>query len=96
MTIFRSNCSASSIAARRSSSDFAFEIPTLDPRFAGFTKTGNRSSFVTRAAMPFASAFHSRRSTTRYGPTGSVWAMNSVFITALSMPTADPSTPAPT
>jgi len=40
MTILRSNCSASSIALPRSAADFAFEMPTLDPRFAGLTKTG--------------------------------------------------------
>jgi hypothetical protein len=40
MTIFLSNRSATSIASWKLSSFFAFEMPTLDPRFAGLTKTG--------------------------------------------------------
>ena len=40
MTILRSNSAATRIASCSSSSFFAFEMPTLDPRLAGFTNTG--------------------------------------------------------
>ena len=59
MTTFRSNWSASSIAALKSASDFAFEIPTLEPRLAGLTNTGYRNSSRTRCLMPAGSRSHS-------------------------------------
>ena len=40
ITTLRSKSNASRIAAASDSSDVALEIPTLDPRLAGFTNTG--------------------------------------------------------
>ena len=59
-TILRSNSAASAIAVRSSAACFAFEMPTLDPRLAGFTNTGKprRSTTVCRTralvALPVA------------------------------------------
>ena len=40
MTILRSNEPASSMASISPGRAFAFEMPTLDPRLAGFTNIG--------------------------------------------------------
>ena len=47
-TILRSNSAARLIAVRSSAACFAFEMPTLDPRFAGFTNTGKPRRSTTR------------------------------------------------
>ena len=61
---------------------------------AGFTNTGYPSSRCTRAVIDEASRSHSRRITVRCFTMGSPDAAKSVFITALSIPTAEPTTPA--
>jgi hypothetical protein len=40
ITTLRSKSNASFIAAASPASDVAFEMPTLEPRLAGFTNTG--------------------------------------------------------
>ena len=65
MTILRSKLPASAIASRRPAASFAFEMPTLDPRFAGFTNIGYFSAFSRSAATWSLSAVHSCRRTTR-------------------------------
>ena len=71
-------------------------MPTLDPRFAGLTNTGYPSCPVTRAITVAGADIHSSRSTTRYFACGNPRAANTSLATALSMPTAEASTPAPT
>src|SRR6058998_1097091 len=71
-------------------------MPTLEPRFDGFTKHGKPVTSRTRRATGSGRSRHSRRSTTVYSTIGSPCAENTAFIVALSMPTAEASTPAPT
>jgi hypothetical protein len=94
-TALRANENASSIAASRFATDFTFEMPTEDPRVAGLTKTG-RPRPSTRSRTDSAVRSHTGSGTTSYGPTGRPAAENSTFCTALSMPTAEARTPAPT
>ena len=94
-TILRSNCAARSIAARSPSRVFAFEMPTLEPRLAGLTNSGYAERRRHRAQRPRPRSRASRaRSTTRMRTTGSPRAAKTTFIIALSMPTAEASTPA--
>jgi len=71
-------------------------MPTLEPRFDGFTKQGKPVTSATRRATRSGRSRHSCRSTTVYSTIGRPWAEKTAFIVALSMPTADASTPAPT
>ena len=71
-------------------------MPTLEPRFDGFTKHGNPVTSRTRRATWSGRSRHSRRRTTVYSTIGSPCAEKTAFIVALSMPTAEASTPAPT
>ena len=71
-------------------------MPTLDPRFEGFTKHGKPMASATRARTRSGASRHSARMTTRCSTMGSPWAANTAFIVALSMATAEASTPAPT
>ena len=72
-------------------------MPTLEPRLAGLTKQGYPSSSATRrrqapgVGRPLVVAQDDR-----CGTTGSPWARNTAFIVALSIPTAEARTPAPT
>ncbi len=97
MTILRSNSAASSIAVRSSVACLAFEMPTLDPRLAGLTNTGkprlvdDRVEHGALVALPVALE-HDLVVAHAADPR----AANTSFIAALSMPTADASTPAPT
>ena len=70
-------------------------MPMLDPPRAGLANAGKpRSS--TRASTPAGSVSHSRRVTVVPGVTGSPAAARTTFMKALSMPTAEASTPEPT
>ncbi len=70
-------------------------MPTEDPSVAGFVKTGNPRPAM-RADTPSGSSSHPGSRTTSYGTTARPDAANSAFCTALSIPIADPRTPAPT
>ena len=74
----------------------AFEIPTDDPRFAGFTNTGYFSLLSTSFWTFFGALSQSLRSTVTCFTMGSPAALNNDFMTSLSMPAAEPRTPAPT
>ena len=81
-------------ARRRSSArSCAFETPTDEPRFAGFTKHGYPSSASTRSANATPS-WPSRNDAD--AATRKPHAANARFIITLSIPTAEPTTPAPT
>ena len=62
--------------------------------FAGFTKTVGPSSATNRSSSPGSS--RSRRRTVRHAGWGMPSASSTVFAIALSMATAEPSTPDPT
>ena len=94
--IFRSCRAASRIAPGSAAASGTFEIPTEEPRFEGLTKQGKPSVSATRRATGAGSSRHSRRATTRYSTIGRPWAAKTAFIIALSMPTAEARTPAPT
>ena len=64
MMIFLSYAKASSMAASSCSVLDTFEMPTLDPKFAGLTKTGSPSRLATSVRTPEVSAFHVRSRTT--------------------------------
>ena len=72
-------------------------MPTLDPRLAGLTNSGNASRASERVAdagavaQPLARADHGV-----VDDCGRPRAAKTTFIIALSMPTADASTPQPT
>ena len=68
-------------------------MPMEEPRFEGFTYTGNESSFITRLSTPARLRFHSERSTHTSLSTGKPQALNMRFMAILSMPSAEPSTP---
>ena len=95
MTILRSNCSASSIAVVElgvrcglRDADARAEVGRLDEHRIAQLVCGRAS------VIAAGSRSHSRRSTDEMRDDGRPAAANSVFITALSMPTADPRTPA--
>ncbi len=70
-------------------------MPIEDPPRAGFTNSGKPSS-ATRWVMPSGSRYHSRAVTVTDFITGSPAAASTTFMYALSMLTAEASTPAPT
>ena len=74
----------------------AFEIPTDDPRFAGFTKTGYFSLLSTSFCTFFGSRSNWLRNTVTCFTMGNPAARNKDFMMSLSMPAEEPSTPAPT
>ena len=74
----------------------AFEIPTDDPRFAGFTKTGYFSLLSTSFSTFLGLHSNRPRSTVTCFTMGNPAARNKDFIMSLSMPAEEPSTPAPT
>ena len=78
----------------------AFEIPTDDPRFAGFTKTGYFSLLSTSFCNFFGASFDMPsnwlRKTVTCFTMGNPAARNNDFMMSLSMPAEEPSTPAPT
>ena len=84
------------MAAPSSSRSLTFEIPTEEPRFAGLTKTGYFNSDSICFLTFFASASHRLRNTVTCFTMGSPAAEKSRFITSLSIPAAEPRTPAPT
>ena len=84
------------MAAGSSARLWTLEMPTLEPRLAGFTKSGYSSAFSIWRVQRLGSAFHSARVRARYGVCGRPAAAKSFFITSLSMPAAEPSTPEPT
>src|SRR6185436_5521859 len=69
---------------------------TLDPRFAGFTNTGKPSFETIVPIIPRSSRRQSRTRNAWYSQIGRAAALNIIFIAALSIPTADARTPAPT
>ncbi len=77
------------MAARNSSQLRAFEIPTEEPKFAGFTNIGYPHGAHSRGRS-------SPRRSVMYSATGNPRSFASRFITSLSIATDDPSTPAPT
>ena len=81
------------MAASSSARSCALDTPTDEPMLAGLTKQGRPSSRSTRAQNPATSP--PSRSGRKRG-VGSPQATNARFIITLSMPTAEPSTPAPT
>ena len=91
----RSNSRAVSIAGTSSAGVLTLEMPTLEPRLAGFTNTGKPSAAMP-ARTPSRLRVHSARTNARAWTTGNPAAANNTFITALSMPAADASTPGPT
>ena len=92
----RSWRAASATAAAKASGALTLLMPTLEPRLAGFTKQGNPIWAATAASTVAGAAAHSCRFSDRYGTTGRPWARNMSFMATLSMPSAEPSTPAPT
>ena len=95
-TSLRSYFAARSSAGRNSLRLCALEMPTDEPRLAGFTKTGYLSAAST-CAMAFRGArSHSARSSVTCLTMGNLAWAKSRFITSLSMPAAEPSTPEPT
>src|SRR5262245_58580966 len=70
-------------------------MPTDEPSDAGLVNNGNPSALA-RARTPSRSSSHSGSPTTTYGTTGSPAEAHRAFCIALSMPSALPSTPAPT
>jgi hypothetical protein len=96
MTILRSKPAATSMAGPSSAASCAFEMPTLDPRFAGLTNSGNPSVSAAVRAIASLDAAHCVAVTLIDSHTFNPRAANSTFMTALSMPTADASTPQPT
>ena len=86
---------ASGIAESSCSGSFTFVMPTEDPSAAGFTNIGYPSRCA-RACTPSRSRSHTGSSTTSKGTTARPASRNRTFCTALSIPTAEPRTPAPT
>ena len=84
------------MAAGSSAAALTLLMPTLEPRLQGFTKQGTPTASTTSRARAVRRARQSRRRTITCSTTGRPWARNTVFIVALSMPTAEASTPAPT
>ena len=76
--------------ASSSARSCTFEIPTDDPRFAGFTNIGNGSRGTTSAVSSVP------RDSVTYSTTGSPRSRQTRFIISLSMERDDASTPAPT
>ena len=74
----------------------ALLMPTDDPRFAGFTNRGYFSLLSTSFSTFFGSFFHAPRRMVTCFTMGIPAAMNNDFIMSLSMPAAEPRTPAPT
>src|SRR5665811_668174 len=70
-------------------------MPRLEPARAGFTKTG-RPRPATVSVQTVGLASHAPGRSTANRPMGRPCAANSSFMTCLSMPTAEASTPAPT
>ena len=70
--------------------------PSEEPARAGLTNTGNSSRSCTRSTTADGLSSHSRGFTTTYGATGRPWPAKTSFMYALSIPTAEASTPAPT
>src|ERR1041384_5279460 len=94
--IFRSYLAASSSAGPSSERLWTFDMPTLDPRLAGFT---NKGYFIIRSMSEivlFGEALKDSDVNQTYGVTGIFTCSQSCFVTTLSIPTLDPSTPAPT
>ena len=71
------------------------EMPTLEPRLAGLTNSG-KPSVAMPASTPARLRVHSARTNERESTIGRPAAANNTFITALSMPAAEASTPGPT
>ena len=70
-------------------------MPMLDPARAGLAKEGKPRSSM-RARQPTGSCSHSVRVTTMPGVTGRPADSSTTFMNALSIPTAEASTPEPT
>ena len=71
-------------------------MPTLEPRFEGFTKQGKPMAAAMRRSTADGARRHSARRTTACSTMGRPCARKMVFIVTLSIPTAEASTPAPT
>ena len=95
MMTLRSYCSASVMAASSWSAVRTFEMPTLEPRLAGFTNSG-RPSASARWRTDAGSCRQSKAVQAHQRVCGSPWASNTCFISTLSIPTADAATPGPT
>ncbi len=94
-TIARSsNDSARATAGASASQLLTFVTPTEEPPHDGLTKSGSAKPFSgSRRARPAAS---SREETTANFTVGMPASRSSAFVTALSIPIAEPVTPAPT
>ena len=78
------------------SDGFPVVTPTEEPAFAGFTKYGRRSAFVTARMMRSRSLRQSCSRTGTKSTIGSFAAANAYFMFTLSIATADAVTPLPT
>ena len=85
--------SAVAIASRSSSTVWALETPTDEPMLAGLTKAGSPRSAATRRAARASARAHRSCGT---GPAGCRRPAATCLAIALSIATADPSTPLPT
>jgi len=94
MTTLGSYAPASATAAASPAAALTFVIPTEEPRFAGLTKQGKPRSLPTRRARASASSAPIRVTSQRQTGMPASWKTD--FMIALSMPTAEASTPAPT
>ncbi len=81
------------MASRSSSTSWALVTPTDDPMFDGLTKHGRPSSAASRAGSP---GVISVSRSARYLACGMPLAASTCLAIALSIASADPSTPEPT
>ena len=85
------------MAVTSSSPVLAFEMPTLDPRLAGLTNSGNPSACGDGGGLRVASVPPFMREQHAVGRDGQARGpAKAIFMNALSMPTAEARTPAPT
>ncbi len=71
-------------------------MPTDEPALAGFVKRGKPSAAATSASTRLGSALKASSRIVRKLVTGTAASRSSLFITSLSIPMAEPNTPAPT